>query len=529
MWYRFKWSKASLPYKDGVISLEDAQKVFRDEKSLSLIYNRYFNYQTREEDVKLVYRVENPGILIDAFTGEIHGYGIYGADLASKEMATSEARGDGFTPVEQAEIDATKDCITKEAAVKAVEKYFKIPEGYRLSNARLYEAYRSPDQRIWTMDWNKESSDGQYGSVYAQVDALTSELISYRKYDDTMYSKEFKQKYDVKWAQSKAEEFLKEIQPQRFTSVKLEEPPKMTGAPEQVRQHNFNYVRYVNDIPYLANGFNLGIDAATGEITYYSMQWRNVYFPGPEGIIAQEKAEERFFEDIGLKLAYVGIYDPNTGETPYKLVYKINPAESYVFDAFKFVPLDYSGKPIEQHEKTVFTDIEGHWAQRDIELLVELGIIASEEGEFRPDETIPVGDFVKLLMIARGHRVPIYPPQRPMMDSTLDEETENYYNAAKKLGWIKEGEFSVEDYLSRQGAAVLLVRAQGYQSVAALQGIYQVPASDSASVKADYRGHVAIALGQGLLGKIDDNFYPEAPITNAQAATVLVRLLTFDI
>lgn len=526
--YRFNWTTAALPDSKDIIPLEKADEVFRKEKGLELIYNRYYDYRSKEEDIKLVYRVKNPGLLIDALTGEIvEGYGNIIFYEMSKDAAPAAGEG-GFSPAEQAEIDASKNCITKEAAVKSVKNYFEIPASYRLSNAGLYEVYM-PHQRVWNLSWDKgekDKNDG-YGSIYARVDAVTSEILSYSSYDDERYTKDFKPNYDMDAAKKKGEELLKSIQPLRFDLVKFDEEPKNMQTPDNVREYNFNYTRQVNDIPFPADGFSVRIDSVTGKAVSFDMNWRDTDFISPQEIISRENAGYMFNEKVGFKLSYEGIYNPKTSGTEYKLVYKLNSADSYTFDAFDFNPLDYSGKPIIKQNPTVFSDIKGHWAEGNIKLLVDLGVIASEEDTFKPDNQIVMRDFVKLLMIAKG--------QRPAEDltpipregaSSSDEETGKYFAAAQKLGWIKDGEFSADASTPREHGAALLIRAQGYEKIASLSNIYQVRAKDAFEVSKQYNGHVAISMELGLLGKQNDNFRPKAPLTRAEAATIIVRLLS---
>ncbi len=299
-----------------------------------------------------------------------------------------------------------------------------------------------------------------------------------------------------------------------------------------MRQHDFTYTRLVNDIPYIANGFNITVDAETGAITFYRMRWHDRDFPSPEGVVEKVKAEAYFLEDVGLELVYTPLYNPKSRKSEYKLVYKIKPANSYVFDAFDFKPLDYSGKPIEKETETTFSDIKGHWAQGDIQLLVDLGIIKSEEDKFKPDENTTEGNFIKLLMISKNHRIsdniPIPIIKLESDGAKTDEEIQKYIDAAIKLGWAKPGEVNAQNPLSREKAAVFVVRAMGFDKVASLSDIYKDIAEDASIVKPEYKGHVTIALGLKLLSTDSGGFKPKTPVSNAQAATILVRMLKLD-
>ena len=307
---------------------------------------------------------------------------------------------------------------------------------------------------------------------------------------------------------------MKKFQLNRFENVQLEEEREQVTSPEKIREHYFNYTRLVNDIPYTANGFNLTVDAQNGEITGYRMRWHDREFPNADEVLTKDDVDARFIKNVGLELVYASIYNSKEQTSNYKLVYKIKPSKSYTFDAFDFKPLDYSGKPVEEEIKTIFTDIKGHWAENDIQLLVNLGVIRSAEDKFRPDEDITEGDFVKLLMIAKNHRIsddtPIPIIKLESQDSQSNEDIQKYIDAALKLGWIKPGEAEVKRFLSREIASAFVVRALGFEKVASLSDIYKDTVKDIASIKPEYKGHVAIAIGLKLLSSADDgNFKPK--------------------
>ncbi|RKL62661.1 S-layer protein [Thermoanaerobacteraceae bacterium SP2] len=531
--YSFNWSYEEMPSAEKIISLKDAEKIFKEKVGLKLAYQRYFDYMTKKDDVKLVYTIDGPyRVLIDAITGEFlndanydypyyDGYG--GAGEARKAMNAE------LTPQELKEVEATRNCITKEAALKVVQKYLTIPEGYEQSYANLYEDYDNPQQRVWNISWSKKTdTPGDYGSINARVNAVTSELLSFNIWDDSRYNRDFTQKYDRAAAQKIAEDFLKKLQPEKAGSVKLEEIKGEIKYPEKIRDHYFNFTRLVNGIPYLANGFSITVDSSTGKVLGYNMRWQDREFPKVDGVLSRDEAEARFLKDIGLELSYTRVYRPQQEESKFYLVYKLKPSSSYTFDAFDFKPLDYRGKPIEKQPETAFTDIKGHWAEKDIQLLVDMGVIESKEDKFRPDENINQGDFIKLLMIATG-RGPINDEValKYGIEAGKDsgDDIQKYIDAAIKAGIVKQGEVDAQKPLPREKMAAFLVRSLGFEKVASITGIYTVPAKDAAGISPAYKGHAAVAMGLSLITGIDGRFEPRGSVTRAQAAVVLVRML----
>lgn len=529
--YNFSWSKEALPSAEKIISTEDAQKIFQEENFLKLVYQRYFNYQTKKDEVKLVYTIDSPyRVLIDAISGELINQDTYydlGSAAGMGDLAKSAENGSiELTTQEREELETSKKLISKDEAVKVVKQYVKIPKDYIQTSANLYKSYDLPNEKVWNIDWNKDSkSKGDYGSIYASVNAATAELLSFNIYDETRYNQDFKQKYDRNEAQEKAEEFLRKIEPQRFKEVKLEELTGKIEEPEKLREHYFNYTRQVNGIPFVANGFSLTVDSQTGEIINYNMKWQNRVFPKTDGILSKEEAENRFFNDVGLKLAYVKVYKPEDETGKFQLVYKLTQSRSYTFNAKDMTPLDYSGKPIEEKPTTEFTDIEGHWAQKEIQLLVDLGIIHSAEDKFNPNENMTQGQFIKLLMLATNPTPGEVTPLGTNINEAEDNDIDKYIKQAIKAGVVKEGEINAAEAISREKAAAFVIRAMGYGKIASLPHIFNVPVEDAAAINPEYKGHVALAIGLDILTVSSSNFYPETPLTRAQAAVVIVRML----
>lgn len=513
--YQFDWFYDTLPSTEGIIIKDKAEKIFKDLDALNLAYKKF----SGKDNIKLVYTLKNPEqILIDAKTGELiteehsHYYG-----SADKDMG-EDGKESSFTPEEQKEIEISKDCIDRNEAIKVVKKYVKIPESCAISHARLRQYYNNPNEKIWHISWDSESPDkGISGN--ARVNAITSELIGFNIYDSKRYQKDFKQNYDRDAALKKAQTFVKKIQPDKFKNVKLTEEKNIV-QPKDKREYYFNFVRKVGEIPYIENGFSICVDSETGEIISYNMDWDDVIFPKAENVISKDKAYSKFLEDIGLELKYILIYNPDKNKTESFLTYKIGEFESLDFDAVDFKQLDYNGEFIEEKPEIRFTDIKGHWAQNDIELLARLGILSSDD-KFRPNLAITEGEFIKLLLLANNHRV------SDVKKGSMDE-IQKYIDLAIKMGWVKENEVSANNPLKREKMAAFLVRSLGFEKIASIPEIFNVRARDSKAITPKYKGHVSISLGLKLLTCNQENFNPKQNISRAEAVTSIVRLLKLE-
>lgn len=521
--YSFNWHFGNLPSPEKTLSGQDAEKLFLEKSGLKLVYKSYYDYEKREPEIRLVYQVENPySFFVDAITGEVIQqnsvirYPLYAGsvDSAAKQALTE------LTPQEQRELQEAEKLLSKEEAIASVKKHLEIPENYELQYASIYQDYQN-GKKLWSFNWQKKVRDREdYGSIGAEVDALTGELLSFSIYDSSRYTRDVKQNLTLESARKKADEFLKKVQPEKFGSVKLENQQLESG---KVREYYFNYGRQVNDIPFPDNGFSVTVDAESGKILSFYTRWTEGSFPEPAGIVGKDEAEKHFLENVGLELSYDPFYESE--KVNYRLVYKIAPSPSYTFDAYSMKPLDYIGNPIEEKPKTEFTDIEGHWAEKEIKLLCDLGVIEPEGEAFGPDEKIKATEFLKMVLKATGRYSTTVIDQPVLESDAADTQDDKIIETAIRAGFIKKGEVTKEGAISRELMAAVLVRALGYEKVASISDIYVIKAEDAAEVSPAYRGHAAISMGLGLIKGVSGKFQPKAEVTKAQAAVALVRFM----
>lgn len=519
--YQFDWFYDTLPSPEGIISKDKAEKIFKNLDTLNLAYKKFPGENTKN-NIKLVYTLKNPEqILIDAKTGELikEEFSLYYAST-DKDMGISSEEF-SFTPQEQKEIEISKDCITRDDAIKIVKKHIKIPKNCVISHARLHQDYYNPNEKIWCISWGSKSPDKDT-SGNARVNAITSELISFNIYHSNLDQKDFKQNYDRNAALKRAQTFIKKIQPEKYKNVKLIDKEKNIIRPtKDERVYYFDFIRKIDEIPYIGNGFSICVDSETGEIISYNMNWHDVDLPKAENVMSKDKAYSRFLENIGLELKYILIYNPDKNETESFLTYKLKESNSLDFDAINLKPLDFKGDFIEEKPETIFTDIKGHWAQSDIELLVDLGILTSSDNRFRPNLAITEGEFIKLLLLANNHTI-------SDVKEGSKEEIQKYIDLAIKLGWVKKDEVKANNPLQREKMAAFLVRSLDFERIASIPEIFNVMAKDSKAVSAKYKGHVSIGLGLNLLTCHQGCFSPKQNVSRAEAVTSIVRSLKLE-
>lgn len=530
--YNFNWLNTEFPDAAKRITPEEAGKIFKEKIGLKLIYFRPYPQNRENTPVKLVYTLDRPDqVRIDALTGEIlpgprywFAENMRASEKAVKRPSALDQKVE-LTPEEQAAVDDTAKCLSKEDALKKARKLADVPDDLELKSANLEYDWQFPQNRYWVFYFSKSTKESNK-SVNVGLNAYTGELVSF--YQDEYKQNEDSSKKDPKYnkeqAQTIAEKFLQKMQPEKWKSVKLtpreEEYRIFEDKDYQPREYSFTYTRHVNDIPFPANNFEVVVDAVTGQIRSYRMQWAELDFPKPEGLISKEGMEEKFLAAGGLVLDYMRLANNlpdialKQGQKPEEpkvyLVYHAANRPYNHFDAVTGEPLDWQGKPVVFKEKVELTDIAGHYAEDSIRALAEAGIVTGKDGKFYPDAQITKIDLLAMLI-------------KTLDRSTTLKNDEDLVAYAMERGIVKKEEITdVQQTISREMLAAWVVRALRFDRVAALP-VFQPVVKDTAQVSKDYRGHVAIAAGLGLMGGIGQEFRPQALTTRAEAAVVLYR------
>jgi hypothetical protein len=198
------------------------------------------------------------------------------------------------------------------------------------------------------------------------------------------------------------------------------------------------------------------------------------------------------------------------------------------FKGGRFVALEY--------DKT-FSDIAGHWAQKDVELMASKYVVKGmTDTEFAPDSTATRAQFVTLLVRSLG-----LAEEKPAASTFKDVELASWYygyvEAAYKAGLASGdsgsgGPFRPEATVSREEMAALLVRAmkQGGKSVKDVEAA-EVKAlldqfTDSTSVSEWAKTEVSQSVNEGLIkGHANGQFDPLGNGTRAEAATMMSRFM----
>ena len=166
-----------------------------------------------------------------------------------------------------------------------------------------------------------------------------------------------------------------------------------------------------------------------------------------------------------------------------------------------------------------FDDIHGHWSAPFVEDLERVGVVSGDNGSYNPDSYITAAEFIKMTACALGYQPAAYGAYwaAPYIEYALENE----------LLWDDE----ITDYsahITRGQAAMLLIRAAGLEDSAVpnsdsyIRGI-----SDYFDTTNDYKPYVLRAYANNLIkGYGDNTFRYKNPLTRAEAAVLITRLLT---
>lgn len=173
-------------------------------------------------------------------------------------------------------------------------------------------------------------------------------------------------------------------------------------------------------------------------------------------------------------------------------------------------------------------DINGHWAQPQIEKWIQQGLITGyNDGTFQPDRNISRAEFVAL--INRAFNINEAGTKCSFTDVKSDDWFYQHVVSAYASGYISgypDGTFRPNESISRQEAAVIIarflnLRASSQEALKVFNDFESIPAWASESIN-------AVVENKVIKGYPDGTFKGNTPISRAEAVVILDRALTID-
>lgn len=179
------------------------------------------------------------------------------------------------------------------------------------------------------------------------------------------------------------------------------------------------------------------------------------------------------------------------------------------------------------------SDLWGHWSAGFVTTLEVRGIVNGDDrGLFAPDAPLTRAQLAKMLTVALGYEAEAEGlrqlPSR-FRDVPAWHWARGYVELVAELGLAAGypgGFFAPDEPVSRAEFALIAVRAAGLADRAPMEADQPTGYADDALIPGWARGAVRAARAEGLLyGTPDGRFHPDRPVTRAEGATLVYRLM----
>lgn len=565
--FSYTWDdQLQFPKLEGILPKQEAFSKWKDSSGLTLTYFKPYDRISKDDSFSIGYFLRP--LNLDAATGKL----LDSDENRVRESSPLTAQPLGAGPV-------PGKALNKEQAIKAITDTFTLPAGAKLEDASYneYSQYNSKElQGTWNIRWSLAKSEAKAGSgqdastdkivpgdtIYASVNALTGQIKSFNLFRDRLYSEEEgkkEYKIELQAAKDKAVEFVKKAAPHLTHQLILEyQKPVEATAGRGTPLYHINFVRSIDGI-LTDESADLVIDGITGDIIGYDNSLSsNSYHTSKPAVISEEKARALWADQYELELQYVMDYSLSPDATiSIEKLRVMQAAGDYtsIEDVNGKVLLAYV--PVAKHAgvgtgifldavsgewKSARTgenaklvseapaDVEGHWASRELELMVEYGALDMKDGKVNPDQAATRGELIKMLVVAMngGNSAISYDSARgnSFKDVLASSKYYAYVENAVDLNLIDrnpQGDFNPDKIMTREDMAELIVRALGYNNLAKRTGLFQLNVEDAAQIV--NKGHAALLLGLGIMSAQDGKFLPQVEVTRAQAAVAFFRYL----
>ncbi len=211
-----------------------------------------------------------------------------------------------------------------------------------------------------------------------------------------------------------------------------------------------------------------------------------------------------------------------------KDVYASNVTDEYKVTAISenerltFYKVNVVYSPVEQVVHNPFSDMDGHWAKKQVGQLAAAGVISGfSDGTFRPRAEVTREQY--LSMLVKKLNIPVQPYALAFDDVLTSRWSRANIETAAALGWIAndEASFKPNQPVTREEVAVWTARALALaEQEDALANV-----KDRLTIQRDYRGLIgAVIAKEIIIGYEDGSFKPKRTLTRAEAAVILTRV-----
>ena len=524
--YYVNWDRdIEFPSTDKIIEMERAKTLFKEKIGLKLLYKinredyRPIDMGSVENEYYLAYSVIEPDKGIDALTGEKINVNYYGPYYGNEGMGGEAAVENDISPEEQESIDQLKNILSEEKAQEKARQAIGIDDDYKLQDQNLYKSYKNSTDYIWDMYFVNENKDNDSPNVNIGIDAKTGELLSF--YKNLEQNGKGKDTISKERALELARTYLDKQIPDKKDKIELiDDMNNYIDLNIEPKIYNFRFIRKEKEVYVEDDNIYIGLDAVSGDIISYSIDWYKGEFPNKDSIISIDEAYKILWKEIGLELMYVKVQNENISSNTLdkdnavvKLAYMLNSDKPSIIDAKTGDILDYSGKPYKEMKAISYNDIENSYARDKIKTLAKYGIGLKGES-FLPKEKIKQGEYISLLW-------------KSIEQNRFEElSQEELYNRFIRSGYMLENEKNPDAIVTKAESVKYIIRIMNLEEVAKLQGIYKDIFKDQSEIEQGFKGYINLAYGLKILnGNGTGNINPKAELKREDAANIIYNYI----
>ncbi|MCZ8516217.1 S-layer homology domain-containing protein [Paenibacillus filicis] len=464
--------------------------------------------------------------------------------------------------------------LTKEQAVERAASLLPIPKDSQLQNA-AYREYTDPrigtTTSAWELRWSHTTEqDKGKPDITAVVDSDTGSITHYSKYDIRPLQAAQTQAADwettYKSLQDKAVQYVKAWLPAYahelyFQEQQISDLPKEKLA--QMNTINFNFRRMAGGAFTEFDQVSLSFDRSSGELQYFNSNLSRLAYPAElPAILPNADAKSKLLSQYRIELQYVidpksgggfpypagmpmekynvmvaaGEFKPNANaaKPETRLVYALKPAYtvrgSLFLDAVTGEWKSRENGKVVKPQAAPPSDINGHWAENALRLMVDYQALDVKDGKVLPDAPITRGEMIKMMLLTLNGGYDVFPTAAyagraaSFSDVAKDSPYFAYVENAVDRGLIDRTDvFRPDATLSRAELAGLIVRGLGYRKLAEVDGLFTPKATDLDGVKNP--GDIALVTALQIMSADGTRFSPEVQVTRASAAAAFYKFL----
>lgn len=249
-------------------------------------------------------------------------------------------------------------------AAEYAKTYFQVDveaEGLGFNNNISYrEDWNQKGKYVWQISFSRHGRN-QYLNVNVTINDEDGKLMELRKYGEDGNTENQIARYTQEEAEAIAHQFLLKTNQNILNQLILDPnynniyyySDNSSGL--YPREYSVYYTRQRNGIPVMQDGVHIGVNSGTGEVSSYSLNWREESLPQSRATITSEEAAKLFEDNLKLQLVYIPVRDRSTGREiveEVKLAYTPDYQGGMWLDAVTGKMVNYIGASAEE-EKTI--------------------------------------------------------------------------------------------------------------------------------------------------------------------------------